>query len=497
MALRPAGSIWLKEHFQLPDSGLTHNSFIGSNPSVKMVENGTVEQVYGLKYAPSANHPLNHVEFALKYDDLSLDFLQKVLKRIPEADIIAYIEQTPSGKYARIIGFFYEFLINKILVLNKTIRGNYFDLLEKSRYITGNVIKNTKWRINDNLPGTASFCPVIRNSRLLENLLSQDIPSRIEQLKNDFSPEVFRRATQYLYNKETRSSYEIEHLQPSSVRVERFLKILGTAGLEDPDKMLDEDRLVKLQLAIVDARFAPSGYRNFQNYIGQSLPNDQEIVHYISPPPVFISSLMAGLKETARKTTGIYSVIRAAIISFGFVYIHPFEDGNGRLHRFLIHDLLAMDGLVPRGLIIPVSAHMLSHIDDYDQLLEKISKPLMQRVKYDKNAEGEIVVRNPAEIIGYYRYPDLTEHCIYLARVLSDTISDDMSEELRFIQHYDEVKKAIQTIADMPDKEIDHMIMFLHQNKGTLPKRRRDYFSRLTDAEIDRMQLAFRTVFYS
>ena len=206
---------------------------------------------------------------------------------------------------------------------------------------------------------------------------------------------------------------------------------------------------------------------------------------------------MAGLKETARKTTGIYSVIRAAIISFGFVYIHPFEDGNGRLHRFLIHDLLAMDGLVPRGLIIPVSAHMLSHIDDYDQLLEKISKPLMQRVKYDKNAEGEIVVRNPAEIIGYYRYPDLTEHCIYLARVLSDTISDDMSEELRFIQHYDEVKKAIQTITDMPDKEIDRMIMFLHQNKGTFPKRRRDYFSRLTDAEIDGMQLAFKTIFYS
>ncbi len=146
-------------------------------------------------------------------------------------------------------------------------------------------------------------------------------------------------------------------------------------------------------------------------------------------------------------------------------------------------------------LIIPVSAHMLSHIDEYDQLLEKISKPLMQRIKYDKTAGGEIVVKNPDEIIDYYRYPDLTEHCIYLARVLIDTIGKEMPEELRFIQHYDEVKRAIQTIADMPDKEIDLMIMFLYQNKGTFPKRRREYFGRLNDAEIDRMQSAFRSVF--
>ncbi len=495
MAHKPTGSIWLKQHFQLRDHALTHCSFIGSNASVNIVENGAIEQVYGLKYAPSADNPLNHLEFSLKYDDLNLDFLKAVLSRIPEADIVAFTEQTPSGKYARMIGFFYEFLTNKQLVLTKTISGNYFDLLETSRYITGNVLKNTKWRINDNLPGTADFCPVIRKSRLLENLLGQDIPSQIEQLKSDFSPEVFRRATQYLYNKETRSSYEIEHVQPSSARIERFLKILGRAGTEKAGHALDEDRLVKLQLAIVDPRFAASGYRQFQNYIGQSLPNDQELIHYICPPPVFIPSLMAGLKEAALKTTGIYPVIRAAIISFGFVYIHPFEDGNGRLHRFLIHDFMALDGLVPQGVIIPVSAHMLSHIDEYDQLLEKISKPLMQRINYDKTAGGEITVINPGEVIDCYRYPDLTEHCIYLARVLIDTIGKEMPKELHFIQHYDEVKKAIQTIADMPDKEVDRMIMFLYQNKGTFPKRRREYFARLTDDEIDQMQEAFRMIF--
>lgn len=30
---------------------------------------------------------------------------------------------------------------------------------------------------------------------------------------------------------------------------------------------------------------------------------------------------------------GFDPVAAVALIAFGFVYVHPFEDGNGRLHR--------------------------------------------------------------------------------------------------------------------------------------------------------------------
>jgi Fic family protein len=133
--------------------------------------------------------------------------------------------------------------------------------------------------------------------------------------------------------------------------------------------------------------------------------------------------------------------IRAAVVPFAFVFIHPFEDGNGRLHRFLIHDILVHDGLVPDGVIIPVSAHMLNNIKDYDTILEKYSKPLMQRIRYNKDADGHMKVTNPDEVEGYFRYPELTEQCIYLMETIHATLQEDMPEELIFLQRYDEAKK--------------------------------------------------------
>ena len=132
---------------------------------------------------------------------------------------------------------------------------------------------------------------------------------------------------------------------------------------------------------------------------------------------------------------------------------------------------------------------------DYDQILEKYSRPLMQRIKYDKKGQGEIIVTNLSEVEGYFRYPDLTEHCIYLIRTLYATLEEDMPGELIFLQRYDEVKKELQRIVDMPDRDINLMIIFLHQNKGIFPKRRREQFSKLTDEEIQKMQKTYRTVY--
>jgi len=486
MEARPVGGEWLKEKYKLFQYALTHSSYIADNAAIRMTSKGSVEQDYGIKYAVTdENNPVHHIEFFLKYDDLQLDFLQAVFKRTPPAEIDRFITGSPAGRSARMIGFWYEFLTGGVIQLPRSISGNYIDLLDPEKYLTGRVEKNPRWRINDNLLGTQAYCPVVRRTRELQQLLGQDLTAKIEALKADYPEDIFRRATNYLYTKETKSSYEIEKEKPSPDRTEKFVALLQI-----------ESRLIMLQNAIVDLRFAAAAFCDFQNYIGQSLGNGHEIFHYICPPPGLMVSLMEGLQSLGLKTAGVtFPEIRTAVIAFGFVFIHPFEDGNGRLHRFLIHDVLAHDEKVPKGLIVPVSAHMLNNIKEYDAILEKYSKPLMRRVKFSTTGIGEVEILNPEEVEGYFRYPDLTEQCVYLVQTLYDTIRVDMPEELTFVQRFEEAKRAIQQIVDMPDKYIAQMLTFLHQNKGIFPKRRREYFDKLTDVEIEQMQEVYRKIY--
>ena len=108
----------------------------------------------------------------------------------------------------------------------------------------------------------------------------------------DYPPEFLKRALRYLYSKETRSSYEIESIRPTSARAARFVALLELAERED---FCDKARLIELQNRIVDPRFRDGDYRSVQNYVGQAVSRQHERVHYACPRPEDVPSLMAGL----------------------------------------------------------------------------------------------------------------------------------------------------------------------------------------------------------
>jgi len=55
--------------------------------------------------------PLDHVEFVFKYENLSLDLLEQVFRKIPAADVDGYLAASPHEQIAgRRIGVLYEFL---------------------------------------------------------------------------------------------------------------------------------------------------------------------------------------------------------------------------------------------------------------------------------------------------------------------------------------------------------------------------------------------------
>ncbi len=489
----PIGYLWLRQKYNL-DYQLTHQSFLGTRLRLETEENGNILETYPPTYAVEETS-MKHVEFGLKYDDLSLDFLKTVFNNIPQEEVVSYIQAKPRGIYQRRIGFLYEFLMGIQLQGESIPKVNYVNLLDPEKYVTGSTEKDSRWWINNNLPGTNEFCPVIRKTKQLKENLRFDFKLLVQELIKKFPPDIFYRAVNYLYRKETRSSYQIEQEQPTADRMDRFVSILEKAGEESLQTLLSENALTKLQNAIVDPRFAVAGYRQDQNFISSTNYNFKETYHYISPPPQFVPSLMRGLALTAQRIEADHSVVQAATVAFAFVFIHPFEDGNGRIHRFLIHDLITRNQLVDRGMIIPVSAHMLNHIKAYDQILEKYSKSLMKQITFKVNPDQSITVTNPDVVEGYYRYPDLTEQCTYLARIIKETIEEDVYNEMDFLLKYDEIRSAIQKIVDMPDRQMDRLIKYIHTNHGQLSKRKRDKFEKLTDAEIVEIERAFREIF--
>ena len=192
----------------------------------------------------------------------------------------------------------------------------------------------------------------------------------------------------------------------------------------------------------------------------------------------------------------VSAVVHAAAVAYGFVFLHPFEDGNGRIHRFLIHNILARRGFTPKGIMFPVSASMLNNLSDYNASLEAFSRPLMALVEYSLDEEGRMTVQN--DTARWYSYVDMTFEAEALFRFIEQTINAELAEELKFLANYDKTKRAIQEIVDMPDRQIDLFIRFCLQNNSRLSAQKRiSRFASLSEDEISRMEQAIQSAYGS
>jgi Fic family protein len=187
----------------------------------------------------------------------------------------------------------------------------------------------------------------------------------------------------------------------------------------------------------------------------------------------------------------IQAVVHAATIAFGFVYMHPFEDGNGRIHRFLIHNILARKAFTPPGAIFPVSAAMLQDKEAYDAALENFSVPLLPLVQYKLDYQGRMTVQNETAL--RYRYIDMTAQTEALFLFVERVIETDLVQEFDFLRNYDTAKSSLQAIVDMPDRLIDLFIRLCVQNNGVLSAaNRKNHFAMLPHEEVSQMQQAIK-----
>ncbi|WP_422479157.1 Fic family protein [Pleomorphochaeta sp. DL1XJH-081] len=489
--LRPAGYAYLLEKLGITGIPNWHRSMVSTTGThSSKIQDGFVDEVYRPQYWPGETVG-DHLEFALKYDGVNLALLARIFEKVSFEVLTEYIMSKPTGKYARRIWFFYELLTEKHLPVSDMTTGNYVNALDSKDYYTlHSGERSPRHRIVNNLLGPRAFCPVVRKTDKLLELDSTVLKERCEEIVTAYPPQLLRRALSYFYNKETKSSFEIEHAKSNASRTEKFIASLELAEQED---FCEKGRLVELQNRIVDPRFADSDYRVSQNYVGQTMAYQKELIHYICPRPEDLPVLMEGLLtcHDRMKVGGVPPVIHAAVIAYGFVFLHPFEDGNGRIHRFLIHNILSLRQMVPRGLMFPISAVMLKHPEDYDRSLEAFSRPLLQVIDYQLDEMGIMTVED--ESAPWYSYMDMTAQAEALSGFLRKTIEEELVQELNFLANYDATKNAIQDIIDMPDRLIDLFIQLCLQDNGNLSARKRSsHFDFLSDEELAAMEQAVK-----
>ena len=446
--------------------------------------NGGLEILIPMRRAPDSIP--GHLEYALKQECLDLRVWRSVLEWIDPEIIQKWVEQSPTSKYARIAWFLYEWLTLRTLALPNATVGNFVPIADDSlQFVTGSASRIPRQRVINNLLGDEEFCPLVRKSRKLLAWLNSDLPVRAQRVVESVDPRDLQRATDYLYRKETKASFLIEREEVSPTREDRFMSALQRAA---STRAYQESDLVALQNEIVDPRYAEPAYRTKQVYVGQTLPSGAERVHYPCPRPADVRRMMYGWERCLTHTEKLHPVIQAAILGFGLVFIHPFEDGNGRLHRFVIHATLARRKFAPPNLVIPVSATMLRNRQAYDQALDAHSKAISPFVSFQLSEDGEMTVDNDTRDL--YRFWDATPQCEYLFEALDEAIRIDLPDELRVLRAYDAGLRALLSVVDMPDRRANRLLRLIIQNDYRLAKRRRDEFGELSDDELKEIEEA-------
>ncbi len=453
----------------------------------------TVTEVRVLEQYPKSYLPRNltgHLRFAMRYEPADLGALSAIFSAVDVREIEDWIRSEPTGVFARRAWYLYELLTGKTLDVPDVIPSGYVDLLDPEVHVAGPRTLVRRQRVNDNLLGNRRYCPLVRRTDTLRAFLAQDLAKQARSVVESCDPTILARAVHYLFTKETKSSFAIEGEAPSKDRTERFVAALVHA----PEfNAADKAAFVRLQNSIVDPRYAQSDWRSDQNFVSQTLPDFTEDVRFVCPRPEDVPDLMAGWMEMVgrlEKPGATDAVVAAAAAAFGFVFIHPFEDGNGRIHRFLMHHVLVKLGFTPPGILFPVSAAMLRDRTAYDRVLERYSSSIRPFIDFDLDSERGMTVHNDTAQL--YRFFDATPQAEYLYHCIDETIRRDLREEIGFLAVFDAAVRGVLEIVDMPDRRASLLVRLILQNKGRLSQAKRASFRELSDDEIDRMEQVVR-----
>jgi len=461
-----------------------------------------VWRVFPMSYLPEDNNEItlikalfNHLVFALKYEGVNLLVFSKLVEILTEEEILELVSIEPTGQYSRRIWFLMEWIAGTpIKGKDDLTKKSYIPVVDSKLQYAVSGIKSPRHLVLNNLPGSNKFCPLIFKSKKLERHIQKNYQNINKNKLSIVGKDILQRASAFLLLKDSKASFTIEGESPKSKRAARWGNAIGQAGLNE----LTKDELVRLQdLVIENSRFIHMGLRIQGGFVGEhDRITGEPIPDHISAKYEDLDELIDGLIEVNKLLINddFDAVLAATIIAFGFVFIHPFEDGNGRIHRYLIHHLLAKKKFVDQGIIFPVSASILDHITDYRFVLESYSKPLLEFIEWKETSKHNVTAVNDTK--DFYRFFDATKQAEFLFDCVEDTVENIIPNEIKYLSNYDAFKRYLEEEFEMPDKLIAWLVRFLEQNNGLISKiAQENEFKMLESKEIEVIEAEFKSIF--
>jgi hypothetical protein len=360
-------------------------------------------RVFTPRHAPQ--HTLEgHLLFALKYEGLNLLILGALCTQMEAEQWTERINDQPQSKYWRRIWFLYEQLTKVQLSVPDLTQGAYVLLLDPNvQYATERFSLEKRYRIKNNLPGVLGFCPLIHRLKEIDAFLNTSVDGFL--LKQSSASHLLR-AISFVSLGDSRSSFEIE-----GERTNRNHELLWANTIADSaQQTLSISLLENLQKTVLSTNTKLAlGLRTKDGFVGIHDRNTA------SPQPEHISArwqdvepLLAALLSMRQRQAdfGYHPVLSAASLAFGFVFVHPFADGNGRVHRYLIQHVLLKSAWPQPGFILPISEAILAMMHEYASVLRSWSHAMLPYIKWEETSDHNVQVTNQTDQL--YRYFDAT-----------------------------------------------------------------------------------------
>lgn len=169
-----------------------------------------------------------HLTFAFRYEGIDLAVLAAMFRAETPDAFAQIVRNAPTGAFSRRAWFLYEWMTGTRLDVPDAGKVRLVPVVDTGLQLAlAAGESSSRHRVSNNLPGTSSFCPMVRSTEAIAACQAQAFDERARLAVGRIRADLVTRAAAFLLLKDSRSSFAIEGERPSGTRAARWGQAIG------------------------------------------------------------------------------------------------------------------------------------------------------------------------------------------------------------------------------------------------------------------------------